>query len=201
LASLDRLFIVRPIKDSDSCKRIYSMPGYKLLPALLLCVALPLQAQVYTWVDENGQKHFASQPPTPVQPVETVKIRQGYSSDGQQPAVVEPETEADAGRHSTAEASADKAPSQREMCGEAIRWTAIDIPNLKEIAGERKQAGKISADQHKQGMKALDEIKKVITMQNCMASKGKDRERFECLSRGAGIMVCSGALEAALKNL
>jgi hypothetical protein len=187
--------------DSVICKRIYSMPGYRLLTALLLCVALPLQAQVYTWVDENGQKHFGSQPPTPVQPVETVKIRQGYSSDGQQPAVVEPAAEAGTDTNSTAEAAADKAPSQREMCGEAIRWTGIDIPNLKEIAGERKKAGKISADQHKQGMKALDEVKKAITMQNCMASKGKDLERFECLSRGGGIMVCSGALEAALKNL
>lgn len=178
------------------------MPGHKLLPALLLLCALPLQAQVYTWVDENGQKHFGSQPPTPVQPVEAVEIRQGYSSDGSQPAVIETEQDMDADSGSTAtEASEDKAPSQREMCGEAIRWTGIDIPNLKEIAGERKQAGKINADQHKQAMEALGEVKKHITMQNCMASEGKDRERFECLSRGAGIMICSGALEAAFKNL
>ena len=176
------------------------MPSHKLLPALLLCVALPLQAQIYTWVDENGQKHFGSQPPTPVQPVETVKIRQGYNSDGQQPTVVEPE--AGASSDGTTDVAADeKTPSQREMCGEAIRWTGIDLPNLKEIAGERKQAGKISADQHKQVLEALGEAKKHITMQNCMTSKGKDRERFECLSRGAGIMVCSGALEAALKDL
>lgn len=31
--------------------------------ALLLFLALPVQAQVYSWVDENGQKHFGNQPP------------------------------------------------------------------------------------------------------------------------------------------
>lgn len=175
------------------------MHSHKLLPALLLCIALPLQAQVYTWVDENGQKHFGSQPPTPAQPVKTIEIRQGYSSDGQQPAVVEPETDVSTDG-ATADTSEDANPSQREMCGEAIRWTGIDIPNLKEIASERKQAGKISSDQHKQALKGLDETEKFITMQNCMASEGKDRERFECLSRGAGIMVCSGALAEAFNK-
>ena len=176
------------------------MPSYKLLPALLLGLSLPLQAQVYTWVDENGQKHFGSQPPTPEQQVETVNIRQGYSSDGQQPAVVE------AAPDFASEPEAEKKPAKRsasnkEMCSEAMRWTAIDIPNLKEIAGERKKDGKITADQHRQAVKGLDEVKKHITLQNCLASKGEDRERFECLSKGLGIAVCSGALEAALKNL
>ncbi|MEO4047354.1 DUF4124 domain-containing protein [Pseudomonas sp. CAU 1711] len=176
------------------------MRTHHLLTLLLLCSATSLQAQVYTWVDANGQKHFGSQPPTPEQQVETVDIRQGYSSDGQQPAVVETTPDATS-ESATAEASAAKAPSSKAMCSEAMRWTAIDIPNLKEIAGERKKAGKITADQHKQALKGLDEAKKHLTMQNCLASTGRDRERFECLSRGAGIMVCSGALEAALKNL
>lgn len=176
------------------------MSGRQFLPVLLLCCALPLQAQVYTWVDENGQKHFGSQPPTPQQPVETVTIRQGYSSDGQQPAVVQPETQSSEGDTSAATGE-EKAPSTKAMCNEAIRWTGIDIPNLKDIARERKQDGKITGDQYQQAVKGLDEAKKYITVQNCLASKGKDRERFECLSRGAGIMVCSGALERALKNL
>ena len=176
------------------------MSGRQFLPALLLCCALPLQAQVYTWVDENGQKHFGSQPPTPQQPVETVTIRQGYNSDGQQPAVVAPEPESSEGDASTA-ADQEKAPSAKAMCNEAIRWTGIDIPNLKDIARERKQDGKITGDQYQQAIKGLDEARKHITVQNCLASEGKDRERFECLSQGAGIMVCSGALESALKNL
>lgn len=170
------------------------MPARRLLPLLLLCCALPLQAQIYTWVDENGQKHFGSQPPTPEKPVETVNIRQGYSSDGAQPAVAPQETE-------QSEAASNQAPSQREMCREAMRWTAIDIPNLKDIARERRKDGKITQEQLGQAMKALDDVNKALTLQNCMASKGEDLERFECLSQGAGIMICSGALEAALKNL
>lgn len=176
------------------------MPGIKILPALVLCLSTSVQAQVYTWVDENGQKHFGSQPPTPEQPVEAVDIRQGYSSDARQPKVVDAETDSSS-TAPTATLMEEKAPSSKKMCSEAMRWTAIDIPNLKEIAGERKKAGKITADQHTQAIKGLDEAKKHLTMQNCLASKGEDRERFECLSHGAGIVVCSGALEAALKNL
>lgn len=173
------------------------MTAHKLLPALLLCLSLPLQAQVYTWVDENGRKHFGSQPPTPEQRVETVTVRHGYSSDGQQPAAM-----ASGQQHSADSAPTAGAPqaSPRQMCSEAMRWTAIDIPNLREIAAERKQAGKITGEQHKQTLQGLTEAEKYLTLQNCMASKGKDRERFECLSRGGGIMICSGALDAALKN-
>lgn len=164
-----------------------------LFSLLLLCCALPAQAQIYTWVDENGQKHFGNQPPTPEKQVETVKIRQGYSSDGPQPAVVQPQADE--------QTEASQKPSQREMCKEAMRWTAIDIPNLKEIAEERKKDGKITSDQLRQANKALDEVDDALTLQNCMASEGEDLERFECLSHGAGIMVCSGALEAALNGI
>lgn len=170
------------------------------LPLLLACFSASLHAQVYTWVDANGQKHFASQPPTPEQPVSSYKIRPGYQSDGAQPAVISTSTDSDREATYTESASDEESLSPREMCSEALRWTGIDIPNLKEIAGERKASGQITAAQYKQATSALDTVKKAITMKNCMASKGKDRERFECLSRGAGIMVCSGALEAALKD-
>ncbi len=173
------------------------MPVWKLLPALLLFCALPAQAQVYTWVDENGQKHFGSQPPTPEQKVETVNIREGYSSDGQQPAVTEPETE-DSTESQDATDEKDSASSKKAMCSAAMRWTKIDIPNLKDIARERKQAGKITKEVYDKAVDALDEAKKHITMQSCLTSEGEDQKRFECLSRGMGIIVCSDALGSVL---
>src|SRR6218665_1523766 len=122
------------------------MPGRRLLPLLLLTCVLPLQAQVYGGVDENGQKHFGNHPPA-TQPVQEVNVRHGYVSDGPPPAPVVPSSETTStsgsgsgsarGRSDPAETVMD----EREMCNEAIRWTDIDLPNLKEIAGERKAEG------------------------------------------------------------
>ncbi len=169
------------------------MLGRRLFPVLLLGCVLPLQAQVYTWVDANGQKHFGNQPP-PTQAVQEVKINQGYVSDGPPPAPAGSMSETSTASSTKSEGSADE-----KMCSEAMRWTAIDLPNLKDIALERKQAGKLTTAQYNQVVDAMDQAKGEITLKDCLASKGIDRKRYECLSGGAGIMVCSGALENAFK--
>ena len=170
------------------------MLGRRLLPLLFLTCALPLQAQVYTWVDENGQKHFGNQPPA-TQPVQEVNVRQGYVSDGPPPAPVsssEKATSASGGSE-----KADSVNDERKMCSEAIRWTGIDLPNLKEMAGERKAEGRLTSAQYDKVIKGLDQGKRELTVSNCLASKGKEREQYECLSKGLGVMVCSGSLDSA----
>lgn len=169
------------------------MLGHRLLPLLLLTCVMPLQAQVYTWVDANGQKHFGNQPPA-TQQVQEVTIKPAYVSDG-------PPPEAADLTSSASTSSADKGKSdEQKMCSEAIRWTGVDLPNLKDIARERKQQGKLTGDQYNQVVKALDQAKSEITLRDCLASKGKEREQYECLSGGAGVLVCSGALQSAMSK-
>jgi hypothetical protein len=148
---------------------------------------------VYTWVDENGQKHFGNQPPA-TQAAQEVKINQGYVSEGPPPAPAVSAPESDASSSADSQESADQ-----KLCREAIRWTDIDLPNLKEIAGERRKDGKLTFDQYKKAVKGLDQVKSEITLRDCLASTGKDREQYKCLAGGAGVLVCSGALGSLLK--
>ncbi|WP_415755110.1 hypothetical protein [Pseudomonas leptonychotis] len=90
--------------------------------------------------------------------------------------------------------------SKKEMCSSAMRWTAIDIDNLKDIAREKKQSGKASAAEYDKGIKSLDAVNKQITMQDCITSSGEDQKNYECLSKGAGILVCSGLMAEAFKE-
>ncbi|MHA6494726.1 DUF4124 domain-containing protein [Pseudomonas borbori] len=163
----------------------------KLLPLLLLCAATTAQAQIYQWVDENGQKHFSTQPPAAQQKIEPVKINQGYVGDDRPVVEAEPS-------ESTPTDSAQV--SKKEMCKRALRWTAVDIDNLKDIAREKKQSGKASAAEYDKGIKSLDAIDKQITMQSCITSSGEDQKNYECLSKGAGILVCSGLMAEAFKE-
>jgi hypothetical protein len=165
----------------------------KLLPFLLLCAATTAQAQIYKWVDENGQKHFSTQPPVAQPNVEPVKVNQGYVGDDR-PA---PEAEA---ASSESKPTSSAAASKKEMCSSAMRWTAIDIDNLKDIAREKKQSGKVSSAEYDKGIKGLDDVNKQITMQDCITSSGEDQKNYECLSKGAGILVCSGLMAEALNE-
>lgn len=165
----------------------------KLLPLLLLCAATTAQAQIYKWVDENGQKHFSTQPPAAQQKIEPVKINQGYVGDDR------PVTETEA-VPSESKPTASVNASKKEMCSSAMRWTAIDIDNLKDIAREKKQSGKASAAEYDKGIKSLDAVNKQITMQDCITSSGEDQKNYECLSKGAGILVCSGLMAEAFKE-
>lgn len=175
-----------------------------LLP--LLCVALVAEAQVYTWVDADGQKHFGSMPPTPEQAVQPVEIRSAYQGSAQPApvpevaparAVVDSQSPA---QQTTQSESTPQAPT-RKMCSEAVRWTGIDLPNLKEIALERRRQGRLDQSKYQHAMTALDQIKTQITLPNCMASKDKDLRQYQCLAQGLGILVCSGALSEALNKL
>lgn len=166
----------------------------QMLAMLVLC-SLSAQAlsQVYTWVDENGQKHFGSQPPAAQSKVETVTIKPGYAGETRAAA---PEAPA---RTAAAEAAPAKT-SRREMCQSAMRWTVIDLKNLREIAEERKSAGRITAAEYAQAQKNLNGVEQRISQQDCITSSGEDQQRYECLSGGAGVLVCSGLMSAAMEE-
>ena len=170
------------------------MPTRQILAMLLLC-SLSAQAlgQVYTWVDENGQKHFGSQPPAAQPKVETVTIKPGYAGEVRAPAFETP------ARTTPAEAAPART-SRREMCQSAMRWTAIDLKNLREIAAERKSAGRITAGEYAQTQENLDGVEQRISLQDCTTSSGEDQQRYECLSKGAGVLVCSGLMAAAMEE-
>lgn len=175
------------------------MLGRQMLPLFLLCSVLcaPALSQVYTWVDENGQKHFGSQPPASQRGAESVSITQGYVAERQASAPAAP-----APAQNTA-ASAAPSPgtlSKQEMCKSALRWTASDLENLKELAEARKEAGRITAAEYAEGQKNLAGVEERITRQGCLTSSGEDRQRYECLSKGAGVLVCSGLAAAAMEE-
>jgi glutaredoxin len=46
------------------------MKWFPLLLMILLCSALPAGGDIYTWVDENGVKHFSTEPPAEEKNVE-----------------------------------------------------------------------------------------------------------------------------------
>lgn len=162
--------------------------------ALALIATSTAQAQVYKWVDANGQTHFGNAPSTPEQPVEPINVRLGY--EGAKP---DSSAETDSADSIGDDSETPKtAQSQKQMCNEAMRWTRIDIPNLKEIAEQRLKEQKITREQYRESTRALDQVDSSITMTDCVTSKGSSLERYQCLSRGAGILVCSGALEGLL---
>lgn len=180
------------------------MPRYCYLLIFALTLSMPAQAQVYKWVDANGQTHFGNQPPTPEQPVEAVKIRPGYEGTPQPRKANDPISDSAIASStettSSPDAQEEKPQSEQEMCSEAMRWTSIDISNLKEIAQQRLKDDEITRDQHTQALEALNQADDALSLSDCMGSEGEKREFYDCLSGGAGIMVCSGALEAAFKE-
>ncbi|MDQ7986039.1 DUF4124 domain-containing protein [Pseudomonas sp. G34] len=169
------------------------MPIRPTLALLVLCsLSTHALSQVYSWVDEKGQKHFGSQPP-PAQQVEAVTIKPGYAAEAPAAAPAEP----------ARAAAAERAPgktSKREMCQSAMRWTVIDLKNLREIAEERQSAGRITAAEYAQAQQNLDGVEQRISLQDCTTSSGEDQQRYECLSKGAGVLVCSGLMAAAMEE-
>lgn len=165
----------------------------QMLAMLVLC-SLSAQAlsQVYTWVDENGQKHFGSQPPA-AQQAEAVTIKPSYAGEKRE---IAPE----APIHAMSVEPAAAKTSKREMCQSAMRWTVIDLKNLREVARKRRDAGRITSAEYAQSLQNLDGVEQRVSLQECLASAAQERQRYECLSQGAGVLVCSGLAAAAMDD-
>lgn len=168
------------------------MLGRRMLPLLLVVFVTVANAQVYTWVDEEGQKHFSSQPPV-AQPVEPVKINHGYIGEG---APVTPQTP-----YATPSSTSKVAkPSKRQMCTSAIRWGHEDLEDLKTLSTALMKSGQLSAADNAKVQKDLATGGAMMSMQDCLSSSGESEKRYRCVSEGLGLMICSGAVEDAMKN-
>ncbi len=168
------------------------MPGRRMLPLSLMLFVTLAHAQVYTWVDEKGQKHFSSQPPV-AQPVEPVKINHGYIGDG---TAVAPQTP-----YATPSSSSKEAkPSKRQMCTSAIRWGHEDLEDLKTLSTAMMKSGQLSATDNAKVQKDLATGGTMMNMQDCLSSSGESEKRYRCVSEGLGLMLCSGAMEDAMKK-
>jgi len=168
------------------------MLGRRMLPLLLVVFVTVANAQVYTWVDEKGQKHFSSQPPV-AQPVEPVKINHGYIGEG---APVTPQTP-----YATPSSTSKVAkPSKRQMCTSAIRWGHEDLEDLKTLSTALMKSGQLSAADNAKVQKDLATGGAMMNMQDCLSSSGESEKRYRCVSEGLGLMICSGAVEDAMKN-
>lgn len=104
-----------------------------MLTALLLLLALPAQAEIYKWVDDQGRPHFGEAPPekyrksatvvsTP--PVNTIEGKVlGKRSDRESAAPAAPAASPAAGTATAAPAT--PAPSEAELCAlEHERYSA-----------------------------------------------------------------------------
>lgn len=168
------------------------MPGRRMLPLSLMLFVTLAHAQVYTWVDEKGQKHFSSQPPV-AQPVEPVKINHGYIGDG---TAVAPQTPYATPNSSSKETK----PSKRQMCTSAIRWATEEVEDLKGLSVALLKAKQISKAENAKVLSKLEKGSSELSMQNCLASSGVNEKHYQCLSVGLGVAVCTGAAEDAMKK-
>ena len=165
------------------------MPALRLALLFALAVVLPAQAQIYKWVDANGQTHFGSQPPSAEPRLQQVRLHAGEDAVAALPALAQASTGASAGP------SPDPARLESEMCRQALQSThEKDIPTLRATSEERLKSGQIDQQQYAQMRQDIEQIKVRITLPRCLVSQGEERERFECLAKGLGLAACNVAV-------
>lgn len=128
-----------------------------LLLACMMLAGLPVaNAEVYKWVDEDGNVHFTDTPP-PKQKTEEVKIQRAATPTPQAAGSVA-ETE------SEAEEKAAEEPSDRELCSNAVRnlrrfvpaWERKIKAKMPDMAPEEREAAEQSLVQLKNNMRRLN---------------------------------------------
>ncbi len=128
-----------------------------LLSACILLAALTAaNAEVYKWVDEDGNVHFTDTPP-PKQKTEEVKIQRAATSTSQEAGSA---TASEDGE----EEETVEGPSDRELCSSAVRnlrrfvpaWERKIKAKMPDMAPEEREAAEQSLAQLKNNMRRLN---------------------------------------------
>lgn len=128
-----------------------------LLLACMMLAGLPAaNAEVYKWVDEDGNVHFADTPP-PKQKTEEVKIQRAATPTPQSGGSV-------AGSETEPEEEAVEGQSDREICSDAVRnlrrfvpaWERKIRAKMPDMAPEEREAAEQSLLQLKNNMRRLN---------------------------------------------
>ena len=170
------------------------MPAPRLALLLALVASLPAQAQIYRWVDANGQSHFATQPPSAQTQLDAVQLNH---ADGGTPLPPPPA----AAEPIPAPPSPDEPIRQAgELCRQAVQQAhETELPRLKAASEQRLAAGRIDAQRHQQNLQELERLKTRFTLPACLASQDDGRAAFACLARGEPLAACdAGAARLAV---
>lgn len=166
------------------------MKALIILLSMMLVSFSTANAEVYKWVDEDGNVHFSDSPP-PKQKTEEVRIQGGSTPSPQRAAST-------AARETASGDAAADGPSDREVCSKAIRNISRYAP-----AWERKIKAKMpemAPDERKRAEQSLvqlrSNVRKVKTgMNQCIAemSDASHRGKTECMANAendTAAMVC-----------
>lgn len=170
------------------------MPALRALLLLALAASLPVQAQIYQWVDADGRPHFGTQPPST--PTRLNEVRLNHADDGT-PVAPPPAAAAPP----AAPVSPDEPIRQAgELCRKAVQQAhEAELPRLKAASEQRLAAGRIDAQRHQQILAELERLKTRLTLPTCLASQDAERAPFECLARGEPLAACdAGAARLAV---
>jgi hypothetical protein len=113
--------------------------------ALTLCVALPVSAQMYKWVDANGKVQYSDKPPP--SNIKTEKLRASPP-----PASVPAASDAKAGTPKDAAKAGPKTPAEQEQ---AFRKRQLEATKAEEEAGQKQAEARDKAENCKRAKAAL----------------------------------------------
>lgn len=128
-----------------------------LLLVCLMFAGLPVaNAEVYKWVDEDGNVHFTDTPP-PKQKTEEVKIQRAATP-------VEPRAGGVVANADEPEAETEEGAGDRELCSKAVRnlrrfvpaWERKIKAKMPDMAPEEREAAERSLVQMKNNMRRLN---------------------------------------------
>ncbi len=147
------------------------------LLALILAASLAMttaaHAEVYKWVDEDGNVHFTDTPP-PKQKTEEVKIHSGPSNSG---------------NYTSTRNLGDKASAanDRALCAKAVsnlsRFSAVWERKIRAKMPSMEPAEKASAEQALSELKAnIQEAKKDMSQCTNDLDNGDNRSTAECMA-------------------
>lgn len=155
------------------------MKAIIVLLGMMLMSFSVANAEVYKWVDEDGNVHFSDSPP-PKQKTEEVRI-QGASSPSPQRAA------STTARQPAPRDAATEGPSDREVCSKAIRnisryapaWERRIIEKMPEMAPDERQRAEESLVQLKSNVQKVKQ-----GMNQCIAemSDASHRGKTECMA-------------------
>lgn len=155
----------------------------------LLAFGAAAHAEIFKWVDKDGNTHYSDQPPPEQKSEEISRVTTDKVDSDAQLAAAENQKAmarraAPAVSTDTAAASVTSATGNARSldCGKAISNAKDWLDSMRDVGRANVKSGHLNESEYKETLVHIEKLRRRLSVSECSSSSGKVRQFYQCAS-------------------
>ena len=154
---------------------------------VVLTLGAAAHAEIFKWVDKDGNVHYSDQPPPAQKSEEITRVTMDKVDTEAQLAAAESQramAQRIAPRESNEEPATRDAPATSSAssldCGKAISNAKDWLDSMRDVGRVNVKSGHLAESEYQKALVGIEKLRRRLSVSECNSSSGKVRKFYQC---------------------